>query len=58
MIHVQDCQACKCNCLKRKPGRFEVQNRGPYFCDADPTKELIKYLPKCPKGKVLDYENY
>lgn len=56
MIHVQDCKACGCPYLKRTPGRFEVQNRGPHICEADPGKELIKYLPKCPKGKVLNIE--
>lgn len=57
MIRVQDCRNCDCEFLDRKPGRFNVPNKGPYFCDADPTKELIKLLPKCPKGKVqnIDY---
>ena len=56
MIHVQDSKACQCPDLKRTPGRFEVQNRGPHICDADPGKELIKYLPKCPRNLVQNYD--
>lgn len=51
-IKVADCQFAGCTCLERSTSRFGEPNKGPYVCGATKDKDPIKYLFKCPKGRV------